>query len=142
MFLNDKQPTLTRRSTILLHVLLALGSLGAVTCYGSDGHVAVEPALHGCCSSVASEPHSGTPTNAPAGSGADSHEHCRDIPFNALIKTASRAGMPAGDLLRPGIPAINLAPGIAQSRLAALSAEVPSYTLHVYTPLATIVLLL
>ncbi|MCH8194080.1 MAG: hypothetical protein IIA65_08685 [Planctomycetes bacterium] len=78
---------------IFAQTMLAVTPLAAVTCYGPDGHIAVEPVLHGCCS----ERHDGPPQRyVPAPSSrSESHEHCQDVPFDMAVK-ADRRGNSSG----------------------------------------------
>ncbi|MCH7917289.1 MAG: hypothetical protein IIC50_04810 [Planctomycetes bacterium] len=77
-----------RTMWIFAQTMLAVTPLAAVTCYGPDGHIAVEPVLHGCCS----ERHDAPPQRyVPAPSSrSESHEHCQDVPFDMAVKADRR----------------------------------------------------
>ncbi len=83
---------------IFAQTMLAVTPLAAVTCYSPDGHIAVEPVLHGCCC----EQHDGaTQRYVPAPSSrSESHEHCQDIPLNMAVKADPR-GNSTDDPTRP-----------------------------------------
>ena len=88
MFWDLRKRNMIRTIWIFAQTMLAVTPLAAVTCYGPDGHIAVEPVLHGCCS----EQHDAPPQRyVPASSSrAESHEHCQDVPLNMAVKADTR----------------------------------------------------
>jgi len=84
---------------ICAQTMLAVTPLAAVTCYSPNGHVAVEPVLHGCCNE--GEHDGATQRYVPATSfPSESHEHCQDVPLDMAVKADPRRNF-TGDPTRP-----------------------------------------
>jgi len=76
---------------IVLMCVSPISGLFTVICYGSDGHIAVEPIGHDHCECPESEGGSGQKASSEAGIGLScNHSHCKDSPANSTMVLSVR----------------------------------------------------
>lgn len=129
-----------RNVTLLLMGLILISPLSclfAVVCQGSDGHVAIEVAIHDHCACD-----SETATDSPTfGDSSSSHSHCIDTSVEADYLTTSRK-----NLIFTAHCHFSALPNTSQISIISLSSTEHPKTLTndrstFYAPLRTIILL-
>ncbi len=76
---------------ITLTCVSPMSGLFTVICYGSDGHIAVEPIGHNHCECPESAGGSGQKASSEAGIGFScNHSHCKDTPANSSVVLSVR----------------------------------------------------
>ena len=78
-----------RTLKVLLLGWFAISPVTSVTCYGEDGHVAVEPIFHDCCCADDDDHHTSLPEEQHSDSESDTHEPCQDVPITVITRVDS-----------------------------------------------------
>ena len=127
---------------VLLLAWFAFSPVTSVTCYGEDGHVAIEPVFHGCCCADETDHHDFLPEEKPSDPGSDSHEHCQDVPITVITRVDSSKDAQDTLKVQDVVFATDLGADLSCHPLLSGYSVARAPCSPPYTPLSSIILLL